>query len=526
MHILSALLLAAVSFFGCTTFSPKTEVSPSMNATNLGKMEIKWYAGTVEQAFAEARKQEIPIFLYWGAVWCPPCNEVKSQIFSHKQFPELMKSVIPVFLDGDSEAAQLWGEKLHVSGYPTLLLLNKQGKEIVRIVETVNFSEFKEVFEAALVTNQPLEEIMARALAGKAKESDWHILAYYNWDSSKNLKMTAAEQVDARRRLIKLMPANLAEERSLLSARLLESAVEGSQAKSDQKYRKISEEIRLEGTLYLDLVFANDPAVFAARAFLNYSAKDVITWLYPDREDAARANKMEKWLEAARKIRFRGDLSADTRLWSYKTDIDLLQMQNPTQELPSILVGEVKETIARGDKDALTSFERHAFISGAAEMLRIVGDQKGAKDLLLKELVTTDTPWYYYSSLSSLAEKAGNKEEALEYSKQARKSAKGNATRLQWTTSDLLINARIPSKDQEQNVESLLREYYDTVFEVSDGFSGRNGARADRITKEMAKWTKNPRIKTVMNSYAKQCKALNGEMQEACKRHFAVLVTK
>lgn len=495
-----------------------------MQGDSHGEINVEWFAGSVDQAFKEAHARQVPIFIYWGAVWCPPCNEVKSQIFSQKAFPDLMRQVVPVYLDGDSEAAQLWGEKLQVSGYPTLLLLNKDGKEIVRIVESVNFSEFKEVFDSALAANEPLEDIMKRALGGRAKDADWHVLAFYNWDTSKNLRMTAAEQLNVRRKLIKLMPIELAEERSLLTARLLESAVEGSGAKADPSYKKASEEVRQLGNSYLDNILGNDPSIFAARAFLNYSGKDVINWLYPDREDPARTARIEQWLNAAKKIRFRGDLSADTRLWSFKPEIDFNQIQNPTQELPTSLVSDIKASIARDDQNAQTSFERHAFVSGAAEMLHMVGEKKAAKELLQRELKTTDTPWYYYSSLSSLAEKDGNVEEALQYSEQARRSAKGNATRLQWTTSDLLINTRIETKDQDQRIAAVLKDYYDSVFTLSDGFSGRNGSRAERVAKEMAKWSKNPKIKTVVGKYAKQCKGLSQESQELCKKHFALLV--
>ena len=51
-----------------------------------------WFKGTVEQAFEAARENDRPIFIYWGAVWCPPCNELKSEVFSKVRFAELMVS--------------------------------------------------------------------------------------------------------------------------------------------------------------------------------------------------------------------------------------------------------------------------------------------------------------------------------------------------------------------------------------------------------------------------------------------------
>ena len=51
--------------------------------------EIQWYDGAVEQAFADARDSDTPVFLYWGAVWCPPCQEIKSTVFKSKDFIDL-----------------------------------------------------------------------------------------------------------------------------------------------------------------------------------------------------------------------------------------------------------------------------------------------------------------------------------------------------------------------------------------------------------------------------------------------------
>ena len=56
-----------------------------------------------------------PLFLYWGAVWCPPCNQIKKTIFTRREFQEKMKLFLPVYLDGDTKSAQIWGEKLKAS---------------------------------------------------------------------------------------------------------------------------------------------------------------------------------------------------------------------------------------------------------------------------------------------------------------------------------------------------------------------------------------------------------------------------
>ena len=39
--------------------------------------EVQWFEGDVEEAFASAKDSGKPVFLYWGAVWCPPCHNLK-----------------------------------------------------------------------------------------------------------------------------------------------------------------------------------------------------------------------------------------------------------------------------------------------------------------------------------------------------------------------------------------------------------------------------------------------------------------
>ena len=67
------------------------------------------------------KKANKPVFLFWTAAWCPPCNHVKSTIFTRDEFVAKSRSFVPVYVDGDTPGGQALGKRFNVSGYPTML---------------------------------------------------------------------------------------------------------------------------------------------------------------------------------------------------------------------------------------------------------------------------------------------------------------------------------------------------------------------------------------------------------------------
>ena len=150
----------------------------------------------IDAAFAAARSVNKPVFVYWGAKWCPPCNQVKATLFNRQDFIERSRAFVPVYVDGDSPGAQKIGARFHVSGYPTMVLFSPQGQEVTRLPGEVEPVRYTQVLTLGMNAARPVSAVLADALARPASldANDWRLLAFYSWD-------TDQQQVIAKDRL-------------------------------------------------------------------------------------------------------------------------------------------------------------------------------------------------------------------------------------------------------------------------------------------------------------------------------------
>ena len=211
---------AAVLLAACAT-APQPAPVAKAEKPAATHMAVHWFDGSVEQAFVKAKAEGTPLFLYWGAVWCPPCNQIKSVVLSSPEVGEVLDATIPVYLDGDTENAQKWAGRLHVSGYPTLLVLDPNGKELVRISDFVEANELIAAVQAVLSSHDNITETIDRALSHDPPARVWTVLAYADWDQSD------AANLATRLQLFDRAPETEATARALLAAQLLESAATG-----------------------------------------------------------------------------------------------------------------------------------------------------------------------------------------------------------------------------------------------------------------------------------------------------------
>jgi thiol:disulfide interchange protein len=127
-------MMKAITHLALVTCSVAALVSTAFATAPEG-----WHTD-VDAAIALAKKEGKSVMLeFTGSDWCPPCKMMKKNVFSKEEFfKEASKGFVLVHLDfpkADKELAeknQPHFDKYEIEGFPTVILLDGEGKEFDR----------------------------------------------------------------------------------------------------------------------------------------------------------------------------------------------------------------------------------------------------------------------------------------------------------------------------------------------------------------------------------------------------------
>jgi thiol-disulfide isomerase/thioredoxin len=415
---------------------------------------IDWYAGDVASAFALAGREHKPVFLYWGARWCPPCLQLKSSVFSRGDFIAKTHQFVAVYLDGDDPGAQKWGEAFHVLGYPTVVILRPDRREVTRLSGGMDLSLYADLLDIAENDITPIDEVLARLKANPATLShgECQRLAYYGWEladySAEERNRIGASLSAAASRCPGTTPAE--------RARLV--VISSSLSMSEKSVAQVS-------------AILADPVIAAGLV-------DVLEGLNSDffaavlaQGPAMSAAFLRDWQrtmdEAAGDPR-RGE--AD-QLYAIGTKLEVIRQFSAPAPLPDALAAEVRAQVAAALARRTDPYVRAGVVNAASYVYAQLGDDADEEALLNTELRTSRTPYYYMADLGDLEEKRGHAPAALAWFERAYRDSAGTATRFQW--GDIYLGAllRLAPAERER-----IRQVAGAVLANLDG-PDRIGAR-------------------------------------------------
>ena len=453
----------------------------------------------VDAAFAQAKAERKPVFLYWGAKWCPPCNHVKSTLFNRVDFIERSRAFVPVYIDGDSPGAQKLGSRFKVRGYPTMVLFDAEGAELTRLPGEVDAAQYTQVLTLGMNAQRPVKAVLADAKAGGGSltPNDWKLLAFYSWETDEQQAAGKEKTPELLRRLAQACPPGEAE----TATRLLLKSVAAT-----------------EGENTLDAAARERLRNVLADAAASRTHMDVLTSNAGDMVRAASASKSQeraKLVDAfnASMKRLEADttLSRADRLMALFARVDLANLDLPRDAaLPAALKAEVREHAARADREITDGYERQAVITAAAYMLEQAGMLDESDALLKSNLAKSHSPYYLMSALSSNAKKRGDKAEALRWSEEAFNKAEGPATRLQWGAS--YVNALVDLAPQDEaRIERAVQQLLQEAAAQPNAFYERSARSLQRVGGKLVAWSKD-------KSHAASIKRMQAQVDAVCAK--------
>ena len=483
--LLPLQLIRAVWFAGSLALLPVCALSAAPVSAAKGAAGINWnYAADdveVDAAFALAKTERKPVFLYWGATWCPPCNQVKATLFNRQEFIERSRAFVPVYIDGDKPGAQKLGARFKVRGYPTMVLFSSDGSELTRLPGEVAASQYAEVLSLGMAARRPIKEVVAdardKARSTSLDAAEWRMLAFYSWATDERQIVGPSEVPGLLNQFAANCPTRLADtaDRLLLQALAANADAKPASPAVRQRVVKLLDDSRRSRS-QMDLL-GNQSADLAKALSASGSPE--------------RAQLLGHFDAALKRLAADASLSRADRLTAQLARVDLARLDLDKDVRPVIAhhtLRSIREQVARDDREITDGYERQAVITTAAYLLAHAGLMTESDQLLKANLTRSHSPYYLMSALASNAKSRGDKAEALRWYGQAHVRSEGAATRLQWGASHLAALVDL-TPDDAPAIEKLARQIFEEAGKQSDSFYERSGRSLQRISSKLLAWS-------------------------------------
>ena len=460
---------------------------------------IPWFEGDVADAFELAAAQGKPIFLYWGAEWCPPCHYLKDKLFTRPDFIGRMADFVPVYLDGDTESAQIWGEKLAVKGYPTVIVFTATGEEVMRMPSTLPVDQYQEVLDSAMVSTRPVRAVLDEVMAtgpSSANASDLATLAFYSWSQDTSLGLEPAERMSVFHRLYNESPVQFEVERSRFLTHYLVSSAEvrRQSSDSDEAPRIPDDEL---ATLSLEAVkiLSSEALRSANLVWVLYYSTDTVELLAADPGER-QSELIEAWKAAAAQIENDPTLAIDDRLNALMPQIALARFaaeaesakdEDDSWVASDELQQQIRERVSWAADEVTEEGELQTTMNTMAYLLSSVGLEDEAEALLAERMNETVAPYYFMSWMGSIKEDAGKAEEALAWYRRAYEASTGRYSRFRWGSMYLRHLLEL-APDDTQKIEHHSKEVLGELLALEDAFAGGNHSRLQALERSYLDW--------------------------------------
>lgn len=92
------------------------------------------FESKLSDALAKAKTEGKPVIAVYSAVWCPPCQAMKKNVYPSKEIKKFHDKFVWAYIDTDVKENGPDAQKAGVTGIPHIQFLNKEGKEVDKMV--------------------------------------------------------------------------------------------------------------------------------------------------------------------------------------------------------------------------------------------------------------------------------------------------------------------------------------------------------------------------------------------------------
>ena len=513
-----ALALAGPLWLVACSKAPEAAVpapAAPASATSQAHAGIDWVkpdGASVDAIFAKAKADNKPVFLYWGAVWCPPCNQIKATVFNRPDFIAKSKAFVPVYLDGDTPGAQKLGTQFKVRGYPTTILFKPDGTELTRLPGEVDATQYMQLLTMGLASTQPMKETLAQALAlgmdapAPALTADaWRMLAFYAWEIDEGQLVPKKDLASTLYQLAQKCPVQFADSAARL---MLKAAAIVTQEKAPGIDR--AQVLNAAQGVLADPVRTRENADVVA----NY-ANDIINSA-TSKGSPERTALLASWNVALDRLMVDASLSNGDRLGAAQAKVSLAEVDGPLDakapHAPA-LVALARDMADKSDKTISDKYERQSVIPNAAHLLSDVGLIDESDAMLKAELPKAISPYYHMLVLASNAKKRGDTAVALDWTEKAYAGSIGPATRMQWGSGYVVKLIEMSPKDGAR-IEKAASQIIGELDAAPETFYERNRRSLEKMGKQLTTWSQKSQQAPVLKKLSAQMDAVCAKLPE------------
>ena len=423
--VLPVLFLAITALYACGDRPQEGSTDNVDDNLQIAAIEhdgIRWFEGSVEEAFVAARDQQKPVFLYWGEEWCPYCNRLETTVFTRDEFIALSHDFIALYLGTDTEQKIQYGDRFDIRGFPTVIVFDPDGNTLTRIAGGTDIEQYARVLETTLGRVRPVGELVRSVQSGdELTPGEWALLANYEWRYEPGNELEEDADMHA---VLKLLSDKVPADQAGVRHQLTMLAFSAWLADDDRDMTLVA-----GYRDYLRQVMADDALMKESVGDIAWDADKIINLVTPADQQAEVRDRIFHEINSALED------PATVPLERIELLMGWLKVSAAALGEEETLSDEQLEWLKQRAEAARQELPKEQLHSGLFFLSRIYSDTgliDEARDVLRQGIDETQAPYYFMTGLARLEKGQGNLDEALAWYEKAWEASRGPRTRVRW----------------------------------------------------------------------------------------------